>query len=266
MAKVTFTIYGPKGAVTLRAMLLAFQNQLAILNDLDTNITGTGEPVLEWVVSDITAKNSVTGTLASQPRHERIPLGHDARVARTYYNGWTVIEGEARTPEYYSDRGLRAAKSTLKLIGREGVTGYSVESDLTSDGTVELTARAAVNVDLLIKPGQKAIGSIEGRLSVISLKTKTPRLEIVTSVGKKVVSCQFAASLLDDVKAALGKRVLVSGTIVYNSKGEPQKIAMDPPIRLLHQERLPSTSEMSGAFPDLTGDLTTAQYLELVRG
>ena len=67
MAKVTFTIDGPKGAVTLRAMLLAFQNQLAILNDLDTNITGTGEPVLEWVVSDITAKNSVTGTLASQP-------------------------------------------------------------------------------------------------------------------------------------------------------------------------------------------------------
>ena len=50
MAQIQFTINGPRGGVTLRAMLLAFQNQLAILSDLDATIAGKGEPLLDWVI------------------------------------------------------------------------------------------------------------------------------------------------------------------------------------------------------------------------
>lgn len=31
-------------------------------------------------------------------------------------------------------------------------------------------------------------------------------------------------------------------------------------------KRLPTVEEMSGAYPDLTGDLTTKEYLDLIRG
>ena len=41
----TFTIDGPSGTVTLRAMLLAFQNQLSILGDLDAALAGRSEPI-----------------------------------------------------------------------------------------------------------------------------------------------------------------------------------------------------------------------------
>ena len=267
MAQITFTINGPRRAVTLRAMLLAFQNQLSILNDLDATLSGSGEPMLEWIVSDINSSASVTGTIESQPRRDSVPFGHDALVERTYHNGWSVIEGGAQTPEYYSDSALRKAKSTFQLIGHEGVTGYEIRDALQPDELISLTPRGAVNVELLIKPGHKAIGSVEGRLSVISLKTRKPKFEIVTSVTKKAVSCTFEDTLLDEVKSALGKRVLVGGLITYNTKGDPLKIAMDSPLRLLRSiDQLPTTREMTGAFRRLTGDLTTAQYLELVRG
>ncbi|MEO8380412.1 MAG: hypothetical protein ABI779_12170 [Acidobacteriota bacterium] len=270
MAKIRFTINGPRGAVTLRAMLQAFQNQLIILNDLDATLAGKGEPLLDWVIYDINANSSVTGILASQPRVDDVPIGHGARVGRLYHDGWRVIEGEgeARTPEYYSERALRASKSTLKLIGNGGVTGYHIGDDLAPDEpAMPLTPRGAVNLDQLIRPGGKSYGSVEGRLSVISVKQEKPRFDIVTSLSKKTVSCRFDAGLLDDVKSALGRRVIVTGEITYNSKGEPQKIAMDGGIRELRdRDKLPSTAEMTGAFPDLIGDMTIAEYMEQIRG
>ncbi|HXA19548.1 MAG TPA: hypothetical protein VN380_21340 [Thermoanaerobaculia bacterium] len=268
MAKIQFTIDGPRGGVTLRAMLLAFHNQLNILSDLDATIAGRGSPLLDWVVFDINAKASVTGTLQSRPLTEDVPLNHESRVENAYRNGWRVIEGGARTPEYYTVRSLRSSKSTLQLIGDDGITGFTVEDDLHPDDLpTKLTPVGAVNLESLIKPGLTSYGSVEGTLTAISVRTKKPKFEIVTSIAKKAVSCKFDSSLLDDIKAALGHRVIVAGEVVHNSKGEPQKIRMDGPIRMLRAaSELPSTREMTGAFPDLLGGMTTAEYMELVRG
>jgi hypothetical protein len=271
MAQIQFTINGPRGGVTLRAMLLAFQNQLSILTELDATIAGKGEPLLDWVIDDIDANASVTALLRSRPRVDDVPYGHGSFVERTYRNGWRVIEGGEQTPEYYSERTLRASRNTLKLIGREGVTGYVVSeataAERQPDDATVLTPRGAVNLDQLIRPAGKSIGSVEGVLSVISLKAKKPKFEVVTSIAKKAVSCRFDPKLLDDVKAALGRRVVVMGEITHNSKGEPHRIAMEGPIRILRSSTdLPKARDMVGAFPDMLGGMTTAEYLEHIRG
>jgi hypothetical protein len=262
---LTFTIDGPPGTVTLRAMLLAFQNQLSILGDLDAAIAGQSEPALDWYVADL-QMNSVSATLESRPTAEDLPPGHDRTVIRTYRNGFDVIEREGRSPAYFSEHSLRSAKSTLKLIGREGVTGFHIRADSVAPDTLSLTARAAVNVDQLIRPAHKGLGSVEGRLNMISLAGARPKFEVYDALTKKPVSCRFEPHMLDAVKDALGRRVVVAGVVTYNGKGEPFRIVLDSPIRVLRDRpQLPTTEDIERHYPTLTGTVSSREYLDTIR-
>ena len=207
---------------------------------------------------------NVAATLESRPRAEEFVIGHDRSVVRTYRNGLGVIEGEGRSPAYYSERSLRAAKSTLKLIGREGVTGFHVSGD--GPEPLVLTAQAAVNVDQLVRPARKSLGSVEGRLNMISLAGARPKFEVDDALTKKPVACRFEPAMLEAVKEALGRRVFVSGMVTYNRRGEPLRVALDAPIRVLRDRaQLPSTDDIERHYPTLTGTVSTRDYLETIR-
>ena len=185
MAKVTFTIEGPPGAVTLHAFVRAFENQLSILNGLDAALSSKPKGVLDWYVTDLRL-GSLEVSIKSGYRDDEdaVPANHARAVVETYRNGLRVIEGEGRSPAYFADRDLIAARQTFRLIGREGVTGFSLKTD-SAEPAVEITPRAAVNVEQLIKPGERTIGSVEGKLVEISIRGKTPRVTVFDQVTKK---------------------------------------------------------------------------------
>lgn len=264
MARVTFTIEGPPGAVTLRAFVSAFENQLAILSGVDAALSSKPRGLLDWYVTDLRL-GSLEVSIRSGYREddEPVPTDHDRKVVETYANGFRVIEGEGRSPAYFADRDLIAARQTFRLIGREGVTGFSVNTDLADP--VVITPRAAVNVEQLIKPGERTIGAVEGKLVEISIRGKNPRVTVFDAVTKKGVSCYFGEALTDDIKMALGKRVFVHGELTYNRKGEPKSIRLNE-FRVLHDKQLPTSRDLLAAIDNLTGDISTKEYLESVRG
>jgi hypothetical protein len=265
MAKVTFTIQGPPGAVTLHAFVTAFQHQLTILNSLDAALSGKGTPLLDWYVTDLRL-GSLEASIKSGARDdEELPQhNHDQIVAQTYRNGFRVIEGEGRSPAYFDDRDLLAARQTFRLIGREGVTGFAIRTD-EAELPTEITARASVNVEQLIKPGERTIGSVEGRLVAISLLGRSPRFTVFDAVTKKGVSCVFGDELLERVRMALGRRVFAHGDLLYNRRHEPKKIVLHD-FRLMDDTRPPTSDELLREIDNLTGDLTTKEYLDLMRG
>jgi hypothetical protein len=262
MAAITFTIDGPPNTVTLGAFVAAFRDQLVILNDVDRGISGKGASALEWVVTDLQL-GSLSVRAESRFIRDDVARTHDSTVARTYRNGLYAIEGEGNSPGYYSERGMVAAKNMFQLIGHDGVTGFRVTTD-SEDEELKITPRAAVNIVQLLKPGRKNVGAIEGRLNVISLATKRPKMVIYEGVTHKGVSCFFAPEKLADVKDALGKRVIISGTITYNRRGEPQRIRMDTFRVLRARSDLPTEDSVELAIPRLTAS-STKDYLDLVR-
>lgn len=267
MAKIEFTIHGPRGAVTLRAFLAALKNQLAILGDLDAVLSGKPKGLLDWYVSDLSL-GSVRAAIQSGYRDDEdvhaTPRNHDRTVAQVYRNGLRVIEGEGETPAYYIDRDVVAARETFRLIGREGISGYSVSID-DADAPVEITARSSVNVEQLIRPGERTIGGIEGRLVAISIAGRMPRFTVIDAVTHRAVACQFREALLEDVKAALGKRVFVRGELLYNSKGEPKKISLDCFRVFGDRPALPTSTDVIRVVGG-PSDMSTKDYLDLVRG
>lgn len=267
MAKIEFTIKGPKGGVTVRAFLQAFGNQLAILNDLDAVLSGKPKGLLDWFISDLDTKHSVHGVLQSSYREDEddapAPVNHDRNVARVYRNGLQVFEGEGHTPPYYIERDVLAARATFRLIGREGISGYSVRAG--NEQPVEITARAAVNADQLVRPGERTTGGVEGQLVAISVRATTPRFTVIDAVTHKSVSCHFTDAMMEEVKAALGKRVYAFGDLLYNWKREPKKITVDALRVMPEGATLPTADDLIREIGG-TSDMSTKDYLDLVRG
>jgi hypothetical protein len=265
MAKVEFTIHGPIGAVTWRAFLSALRNQLEILGDLDAVLSGQPKGLLDWYVTDL-RMGSVYGAFQSGYRDDEvaIPLNHDRNVARVYRNGLKLIQGEGASPAYYLDRDLIATRQTVRLIGRDGISGYSVDIG-DAEPKLEITARASVNVEQLIKPGERTFGGVEGKLVAISIAGREPRFTVIDSITHKTVACQFNDALMEDVKMALGQRVFAHGDLLYNRKGEPKKIVLDAFRILEDSSTLPTSDDLIRQIGG-PSDMSTKEYLDQVRG
>jgi hypothetical protein len=260
MAELTLTIQGTPGTVSLRAFLRAFESELQILSDLDSAISGKVQGSVEWVVTDLRL-GSLAATVKPISRDDTLNVG--PRVVQVFADGMRVIERDGYTPAYFSEESMRSARTLLKLIGRNGVSGYEIR---TATARVTLTAQATVNVERLVPILARSVGSVEGRLEMVSLHSK-PRFVVYHGFNRKAVTCKFnPEKWLEPVKAALGRRVNVSGLIGFNAKGEPQKIEIDD-LRVLRQNsELPRAGDLHGLVRDLTGDLSTKEYLDEVRG
>jgi hypothetical protein len=267
MARVEFTIEGPPGKVTLQAFLTAFSNQLVILNDIDAVLSGKPKGVLDWYVTDLrmgSAHGAIQSGYRENDDEECVTPNHDHRVVQVYRNGLRVIEGEGSSPAYYLDRDLIAARQTFRLIGREGVTGYVVGVD-DAEPKLNITPHASVNVEELIKPGERTTGGVEGRLVGISVAGRAPKFTVIDSITHKAVACQFGEAAMEEVKMALGKRVFAHGNLLYNRKGEPRKVVLDAFRVLEDRSTLPTSEDL---IREIGGpsDMSTKEYLDLVRG
>ena len=108
-------------------------------------------------------------------------------------------------------------------------------------------------------------GSVEGKLEMVSIHA-SPRFAIYHAISGHSVRCKFDPhQLLDVVKEALGKRVIVSGLVHFNFKHEPIRVEIEDLMILPKEDELPSPSEIRGMAPDFTGDLTTEEYLRRLR-
>lgn len=131
--------------------------------------------------------------------------------------------------------------------------------------TVEISAKASANIDQLLKIRKRSIGSIEGTLETISVHGK-PRIIVYLGRTRKAVTCRFdGEGLLDQATSLLRRRVVVSGIVHSNAKGEPMRVDAEHIRALRRNDELPSIAEMGGMDPNFTGDMSTEEYLRSIR-
>ncbi len=261
MATLRLQVLGEPRTITVGAFVSALEDWLKVLSDLDSAISGEPRGSLDWFVAELS-----TGSLAveveSRSRLEDKNYGPD--VAESFVTGIQQVEREGTSPPYLSEDGMRSMRHLVRLIGREGTSGFVV-THLTR--TVEVSARASANIDQLIRVQQRSIGSVEGRLETISIHGKRPRFIVYHGPTRKAVTCRFDADRwLDTVKDGLGRRVNVKGAVHYNAKGEPLRVDLEDMRLLRKKEELPSTAEISGSDRDFTGGMSTDEFIRSMRG
>lgn len=113
---------------------------------------------------------------------------------------------------------------------------------------------------------QRSVGSVEGRLAMISIQGRS-RFIVYHALTHKAVTCKFEAEKwLTKVKDALGRRVSVQGIVHFNAKREPVRVDVESLRILREKDELPTIAELSGSQPDLTGDSPTDEFIRSIRG
>ncbi len=251
--------------IPLPSFTAAVDDLCDILAQLDVCISGRER--LEWGIN----RNSRSGGVSIIEAIPRIAKGQDSsdnmayKIVPAFLNGIRLINKKAKRPEFFSDGALDSAKELAGLPNGD-IHGIRIKGSINGrmSKPVPMSHNLVANVDVLIGPFYSAIGSVEGTLDTISLH-RSPRIFVYHSLTRKAVRCKFPLDMLENVRSALGKRVIVSGIVQYNRQGDPVRVDMEE-IRILGLNQLPSTQELSGSDETFTGDMSTAEFLRSIRG
>jgi hypothetical protein len=257
-------IEGPKEGISFASFVRLLNRSLYILRATDSAVTGRMSGVLDWVVVDLGSAEGLDAVIRSKPRGRRVVDEHTAqRIAASYVDALDIAERGEVLPPHLSDNALEHLVQLAKGLHRNGAEALRT-THVEEEQAATVSPTTAENVERLRKPRSRAIGSIIGRLEVISVHYP-PQYHVYDEVTKRPVRCAFADEDLTAVTAALAERVMVAGIIHRNAKGQPLRVEQPRLALMLADADLPSTSDLVGVAPDLTDQRSTEEHLRRLR-
>jgi len=114
----------------------------------------------------------------------------------------------------------------------------------------QVTTQTVANVDAIHGIASRDWGTIEGRLQMI---TEVRRLRFVVrdAVTARLTECFFDDDIIDDVTSAFGKRVSVSGVILYRANGDTKSIEVEEFSVMPDEDELPDIDDMIGILQEV---------------
>lgn len=76
--------------------------------------------------------------------------------------------------------------------------------------------------------------------------------------------CSFPDDLVEEVRAALGERVVAAGRVDRNALGQPVDVRLQS-LYVLRDDGAPSVDDLVGIAPGLTGGVDSVEYVAAQR-
>jgi hypothetical protein len=259
MQKVGITIDGDH--ITMEAFMAAVGNFLAVLRGVDQGLLQ--KPAVRWRLGELHYGSPATVVCIAEPRSRKVRRDSVTMVVNAVVTGLGNLEANrSGRPVGFTDDALEAAKRLVEARGRGGISTLVVTSSETdhiaSAQRLVLTQRAAAAVDDLIAGKYRSIGSVEGRLQVLSTHT-TPYFAVYDDVWGARVRCEFPDSLKSAALNAFDQRVVVRGVVLSDVGGRPRHVKVEDLTPLPSRDDLPQS--LRGADREFTGRLDAAEYI-----
>ena len=265
MATLRIEIKGELGQISVRSFASVLEHSIAVLHSLDRRISQETQGTLHWVVKDIGHGSDIHLDLATQLVHGN--RDYSPEVHGRFETGIRVIRQEEGTPPYFSYKDIMAVREIVRNFGRDGVRAVSYKSE-AAEQPAELTHEAGPELNRLTGVAYYGLGSIEGRVEVVSVRRKWKHFNITEQRTGRTITCSLPYNLEDDVFEAIQhrRRIVASGRIAYNLRDEPMKLTVTGKLRFLGQEsELPSIDDLAGSDKELTGETETEDYIRSLR-
>lgn len=262
-------ILGLRGEfIPVETLASAINDLCGLLAELDVSISGKER--LYWGVKAMRSRNGTAprrAVIEAMPRllHQddhNYNMAH--KIIPALLSGTKTIVKKPVRPEFFTDGALDSLKD-LAAIADGDVREIFVNGSLNGKAQrpIQLKATVRTNIDELIGPRYRAIGSVEGSLETVSLH-RGPRIFVYHHITHRAIKCTFDREMIEEVKTALGKRVVASGIVHYNRQGDPLRVEMEQ-LRVIGQGYLPTTAELTGSM-EWPEDISTDDYIRSIRG
>jgi hypothetical protein len=186
------------------------------------------------------------------------------QVRREVFSGVKALEKATRKPNV-SDSALskmgRLAEQSKYTGPMELYTDRTLKGQVVKGQVVEIGPSLLEKIEQHIGKASESSGSIVGQLDTIAVH-RSNEIRVWEENYGRAVRCEFKSTLEEKIKSLLRRRVIVSGLVYFNAKGQPVSVQAEDIEVYPDQATLPTISEMSGLIDDLTGPQTLKEYME----
>ena len=220
-----------------------FSTVMASINGLYKEV---GKDLGATDVTDLMVSRHREGSLVIECKPalvEHADPSEAARVSKVVLDGLEQLTKGER-PIGFTNAALRHVSRISRVAISDdsavivGGSGRSIKCSLTLDSTV----------NRLVELRTKSWGSVEGKIQMISLRG-TYRFNIYEVLTDERIACNIDDNLLEEVKEALGNRVVVYGEI-HKKGGEFEYVKVEKIHRRPPPDKLPGFADIYGIFAD----------------
>ena len=112
----------------------------------------------------------------------------------------------------------------------------------------------------------RAIGTLKGRLRRAGAGESRGKFRIDSLMGSQSAQCAFPAGKEEEFLHAVGRKVLASGELHYPAGSNlPRSIKVETVEILPEDDELPNLADLRGIAPDITGDLSSEEFVRMLR-
>ena len=248
--------------VSLPAMLRIFSACERMLTQIERDLTSHGDMHGEWRISD-TGIGSFTLALEWSQLSVNGPSA--TQTATVLIDGINGLEQEQEIPSELKVAGLRQMQAVAGALKSRGVEHELLVSSGVTGGSGRILHLMARQINQLLIKERVSYGSIEGKVELISVHKGNRKFNVYHTVTGKAVECNLPSHLETEIIAALKRRVVISGAIHRNWNGDPHRVEVERLRVLRENDELPSLDELMGSLPNLTGDLSTEEFIRMIR-
>ena len=234
-----------------------------MLRDLDAAMSHDARGSIRWEIQSLRKDSPAVITFRGRSLSESVALESPDGVLAlesACVVGLRQLSEADRLPNY-SDAAVSKALQLAKLHSRrrrDALRGIRV---FTDNDSVEVGPHTVEGIKSLTAIRYESTGSIVGNLDSITVH-RGAEFRLWEETHGRPVTCRFESDLLDQVKDALGRRVLIYGEIRSNYLGQPTVIQAQGLENYPEDSELPTIEQMSGFVEDFTGGVSLRVYFE----
>lgn len=236
------------------------------LEEVDRTALPVRSPRLTWAIDELTMDREVRIVLVPSV----VPAKRSPRSISTplhgFVDGVELLTESPRIPPFFSERTVGRVGHIGKHISGGGVESVAVTSFSGECHAAVVDEDTVKNALRAVLPAKSAFSSVTGTLDVLShSKGSSPRALIRDPRTRHAVRVVAHSDHSEMLREAWGRRVVASGILQRNSEGQAVSLQMTDLDVLPDHLRQMDPAQILGVNPDMTGDLSTADYLKQVR-
>lgn len=248
------------GFIRASALINALREILAPFRKVDRCFSLSGKPTFHFNIIAMNYQSPFSATLeevrddSAFDNRPRV-TNEVSSIYRSVHDG-TFAEGQ----EEYGL--IESMVNITKLIGHQ-----IKSARLQINGNdIEIDEEFRTKIDLALVREETCNSYIRGMLEYINIHEAKNVFRIYPDIGPAKVVCHFPENMIEPAIKAIGKYVEVRGKLIFKAVAKYAHSIIVEEIEIFEpDEQLPSIFELQGIAPDLTGDLSTDEFVRKVR-
>lgn len=257
-----------EGRVELRRLTATLDQLRLALSDIDRAYFVRGSRP-RWVVDNLKYQTSDLMVRVTAVATAKRPASSMLASVDALVSGVESLETVAAVPDYYSEKTIERILEVSDPSHAAGQLSLAVVNGHVGE-SIQISEPVRENARRAVLGAQYSLGSVSGWLDSMNarrLGRRGLKVGIYDPLTKRAVTGEIPANMADIAHAQFWRRrVLASGSVMRNERGQPVRIKIDRLEQLPEDDSgLASADELLGAAPDWLSGQSVDDYIREAR-